>query len=65
MTKPKYIGWTVNISRSGDVTLRRPSGRTVGWYGGTRPDPLPHALEWLAIYRGATLVDNRPESSLR
>lgn len=50
---------TVNISPAGDVTLRTPSGRTTGWFGGSRKDPDAAAVEWLETFPGATLVDKR------
>lgn len=64
----RWVRHTVNISPGGDVTLRRPSGRSVGWSGGSRENPDAAAAEFLATFPGSTLVDKRkpapPKSAL-
>ncbi len=54
-----YSKHTVTISRQGDVTLRTPAGRSVGFYGGSRKDPDAAAADFLATFPGASLVDKR------
>jgi hypothetical protein len=55
----RWEGHTVNISPAGDVTLRRATGRTVGWFGGSRKNPDAAAAEWLETFPGSTLADKR------
>lgn len=59
-----YAKHTVNISPLGDVTLRTPSGRSVGWYGASRKDPESAAADFLTTFKGATLVDKRKPRAL-
>jgi hypothetical protein len=55
----RWEGHAVNISPAGDVTLRRATGRTVGWFGGSRKNPDAAAAEWLETFPGSTLADKR------
>ena len=61
----RWNRYTVNISRSGDVTLRTPSGRSIAWCGRT-DNPAAAAVEWLETYPGSSLKDRRvtPNASL-
>jgi hypothetical protein len=56
--RKRWDRYTVNISRTGDVTLRTPSGRTTAWHGHT-DNPAAAAAEWLETFPGAGLVDRR------
>ena len=62
--KRNWNGYTVNISPAGDVTLRTPSGRSIGWYCKTDcPDAA--AEEWLATFPGTRLIDKRRSAHLQ
>lgn len=53
-----WTGYTVQISKLGEIRLRRPAGRTVGWC--MKPSDVDAvAQEFLETYQGATLVDMR------
>ena len=56
--KKKYAGYVVQVSKKGEIRLKRPSGRTVGWC--MKPSDVDaEAKEWMKIYKGATLDDKR------
>lgn len=59
MKKKYWDGFKIVISRQSHVTLRRPSGRSVAWFGSAVKDVDAVAREALATYSGAVLVDKR------
>lgn len=59
MKNHDWNGFKVVISRQSHVTLRRPSGRSVAWFGSALKDVDGVAREALATYPGTVLVDKR------
>lgn len=62
--KRRWDGYTVNISPAGDVTLRTPSGRSIGWYGKTDTQDAA-ADDFLATFPGTRLIDKRRSKHLQ
>jgi len=58
MAAKSYIGYTVRISKKGEVTLRTPGGRATAW-GAVCDDPDKKAQDWLECFTGAVLDDQR------
>jgi hypothetical protein len=65
MTKSsKYAGYTIRISARNEVTLRRPSGRAIGWaYAKGRDEADMAATDLLCTFQGAALDDRRIKTS--
>jgi len=62
MKPDEWDGFKVVISRQSHVTLRRPAGRSIAWFGTVNKSVDAVAQEALETYPGAVLVDKRVDA---